>query len=169
MFIGRTDVEAETSILWPSDVKSWLFTWKGPWCWERLRAGGEGEDRGWDGWMASQTQWSWVWVDSESWWRTGRPGVLQSMGSQRVGHNWTELNWTEGFPGGPVVKSPPCNVGDTGLIHGPGRSHMLWGNYWSPCATTTEPMCCNYWSPHTTEPKPALPNKRGHVNKKPLP
>ena len=79
-----------------------LATWceeltrlKRPWCWERLRAGGEGDDRGWDGWMASLTQWTWVWVDSGSWWWTGRPGVLQFMGLQRVGHDWvTELNWT---------------------------------------------------------------------------
>ena len=71
-----------------------LTHWKRPWCWERLGAGGEG-DRGWDGWMASPTQWTWVWVNSGSWWWTGRPGVLQFMGSQRVGHNWaTELNWT---------------------------------------------------------------------------
>ena len=68
---------------------------KRPWCWERLRAGGEGDDRGWDGWMASLTQWTWVWVNPGSWWWTGRPGVLRFMGSQRVGHNWvTELNWT---------------------------------------------------------------------------
>ena len=67
---------------------------KRPCCWERLRAGGEGDDRGWDDWMASPTQWTWVWVDTGSWWWTGRPGVLQSMGSQRVGHDWaTELNW----------------------------------------------------------------------------
>ena len=66
-----------------------------PWCWEGLVAGGEGDDRGWDGWMVSPTQWTWVWVNW-SWWWTGRPGVLQFMGSQRVGHNWaTELNWTE--------------------------------------------------------------------------
>ena len=64
-----------------------------PWCWERLRAGGEGDDRGWDGWMASPTQWTWVWVNSGSWWWPGRPGMLQFMGSQRVGHDWaTELN-----------------------------------------------------------------------------
>ena len=64
------------------------------WCWERLRAGGEGEHGGWDGWMASPTQWTWVWINSRSWWWTGRPGLLQFMGSQRVGHNWaTELNW----------------------------------------------------------------------------
>ena len=66
---------------------------KRPWCWKRLRVGGEGDNRGWDGWMASPTQWTWVWVDSRSWWWTGRPGTLQFMGSQRVGHNWaTELN-----------------------------------------------------------------------------
>ena len=69
---------------------------KRPWCWERLRAGGEGDNRGWNGWMASLTQWTWVWVGSGSWWWTGRPGVLRFMGSQRVGHDWaTELNWTE--------------------------------------------------------------------------
>ena len=82
IFMGRTDAEAETPILWPPDVKNWL------WCWERLRAGGEGDDRGWDGWMASWTQWTWVWVISGSWWWTGRPCVLQSMWSQRVGHDW---------------------------------------------------------------------------------
>ena len=65
-----------------------------PWCWERLRTGEEGEGRGWDGWMALPTQWTWVWVDSGSWWWTGRPGVLRFMWSQKVGHNWaTELNW----------------------------------------------------------------------------
>ena len=66
--------------------------WKRPWCWERLKAGIEGEDRGWDDWMASPTRWTWVWASSSSWWWTGRPCMLQSMGSQRVGHNWaTEL------------------------------------------------------------------------------
>ena len=101
IFIGRTDVKAETPILWPPDGKNWLI-WKDPdagkepWCWERLRAGGEEEDRGWDGWMASPTQWTWVWVNSGSWWWTGRLGVLQFMGSQRVRYDWTtELNWTE--------------------------------------------------------------------------
>ena len=64
--------------------------------WERLRAGGEGVGRGWDGWMASLTQWTWVWVNSGSWQWTGRPGVLQFRGSQRVRHNWaTELNWID--------------------------------------------------------------------------
>ena len=73
-----------------------LTHWKTPWCWEGLGAGGEGYDRGWDSWMASPTQWTWVLVDSGSWWWTGRSGVLRFMGSQRVGHDWaTELNWTE--------------------------------------------------------------------------
>ena len=64
MFFGRTDAEAETPILWLLQ----LTHFKGPWCWERLRAGGEGDDRGWDGWMASPIQWTWVWVNSRSWW-----------------------------------------------------------------------------------------------------
>ena len=71
-----------------------LTHWKRLWCWEGLGARGEGDDRGWDGWMASLTRWTWVWVNSGSWWWTGRPGVLRFMGSQRVRHNWaTELNW----------------------------------------------------------------------------
>ena len=93
VFIGRTDAEAETPILWPPDVKNWH--WKRPWCWGRLKAGGEGDDRKWDGWMASPTQWTWVCTSSKNWWWSGKPGVLQSMESQRVGHDWvTELNWT---------------------------------------------------------------------------
>ena len=65
-----------------------------PWCWERLRAGGEGNDRRWDGWMASLTWWTWVWVNSRSWWWRGRPGVLWSMGCKEL--DTTEwLNWTE--------------------------------------------------------------------------
>ena len=84
---------------WNSDtLPTWceeLTHWKRPWCWERLRAGGEGDDKGRDGGIASPTRWTWVWVDSGSWWWTGRPGVLPSMGSQRVEYNWaTELNWT---------------------------------------------------------------------------
>ena len=94
------------NIHWKDWCWSWnsntLATWceevthlKRPWCWERLKVGREGDDRGWDGCMASATQWTWVWVSSESWWWTGKPGVLQSMGFQRVGHDWvTELNWT---------------------------------------------------------------------------
>ena len=94
MFIRRTDAEADNPIVWPPDVKNWLIG-KGPdagkdWRWE------EKGMTGWDGWMTSLTQWTWVWVSSGSWWWTGRPGVLQSMGSQRVRHDWvTEMNWTK--------------------------------------------------------------------------
>ena len=83
-------------------MKDWFWSWnsntlatrceelthlKRPWCWERWRAGGEGDDRGWGGWMALPTQWTWVWLDSGSWWWAGRPGVLQFMGLQGVGHD----------------------------------------------------------------------------------
>ena len=72
-----------------------LTHWKRLWCWEGLGAGEEGDDRGWDGWMASLTRWTQVWVNSRSRWWTGRPGELRLMGSQRVGHDWaTELNWS---------------------------------------------------------------------------
>ena len=90
--------------------RDWCWTWnvntlatwreepthlKRLWCWERLRAEGEGDDRRWDGWMASATQWTWVWVDSGGWWWTGRPGILRFTGSQRVRHDWeTELNYS---------------------------------------------------------------------------
>ena len=78
IFIGSTDVEAETLILWPPDAKK-LTHLKRPWSWERLKVGGEGDDRGWDGWMTSPTQWRWVWVNSGSWRWTGWPGLLHSM------------------------------------------------------------------------------------------
>ena len=81
VFIGRTDAEAETPILLATSCEE-LTHWKRPWCWEGLGAGGEGDDRGWGGWMASPTWWKWVWVNSGSWWWTGRPGVLQFMGLQ---------------------------------------------------------------------------------------
>ena len=66
-FIGRTDAEAETPTFWPPGVKNWLI-WKRPWCWERLKARGEGDDRAWNAWMASLMWWTWVWVGSGSWW-----------------------------------------------------------------------------------------------------
>ena len=79
-----------------------LATWckeqahlKRPWCWESLKAG-EGADRGWDSWTASPTQWTWVRINSQRWWWTGKPGVLQSLGSRRVWHDWaTELTYME--------------------------------------------------------------------------
>ena len=87
IFIGRTDAEAEAPILQPSDAKKELTQWKRQWWWERLRAGGEGDDRGWDGWMASPIQWTWVWANSGRLWRTQTPGVQQHVGSQSVRHN----------------------------------------------------------------------------------
>ena len=110
VFIGRTDVEAETPIL----LATWceeLTHWERPWCWEKMKVRGKGDDRGWDGWMASLTQRTWVWVNSGSWQWTGRPGVLQSTGSQRVGHNWaTELNlivYTQNWYITPIIQTPP--------------------------------------------------------------
>ena len=87
IFIGRTDGEAETPILWSPDVKSWLI-------WKDLNDGKtegrrEGDDREWDGWMASPTRWTWVWASSRRWWITGEPGVMQSLGSQRVRQDLT--------------------------------------------------------------------------------
>ena len=91
-FFGGNDAEAGTPVLWPPHAKSWLIGKDS----DAGRDWGQeekGDDRGWDGWMASLTRWTWVWVNSRSWWWTGTPGVLQFMGSRRVGHDWvTELN-----------------------------------------------------------------------------
>ena len=90
--IGRLKLELKLQILVTWYEK--LIHWKRPWCWERLKAGGEGDDRGWDGWMASLTWWTWVWVSSRCLWWTGKPGMLQSMGLKTVRHDWaTELTW----------------------------------------------------------------------------
>ena len=98
-FFGRNDAKAEAPSTLATSCKE-LTHWKRLWCWEGLGAGGEGDKRGWDDWMASLTWWTWVWVNSGRWWWTRRPGVLRFMGSQRVGHDWvTELNWTEAISG----------------------------------------------------------------------
>ena len=108
--------------LWKEWCQSWnsstlatsckgLTHLKRPWCWERLREGGEGDVRAWDGWMASLTQWTRVWVDSGSWWWTGRPGVLRFMGSQRVGHDSaTELNWRETWMCISILECSFCQI-----------------------------------------------------------
>ena len=110
MFTGRTDAEAET----PNTLTTWceeLTQWKRPWCWERPKGGGEGDDRGWDDQMASLTWWTWVWANSRSWWWTGNPGVLHSMGSQRVRHDWvTELNWWRSWLDNVRTKILPCLI-----------------------------------------------------------
>ena len=97
IFIGRTDVEAETPILWPPDAENWLIG-RDPDAGKDWRQEEKGTIRGWDGWMASLMWWTWVWVNSGSWWWTGRPGMLQSMGLQSVRHDWATdmiliLNW----------------------------------------------------------------------------
>jgi len=95
VFFGRTDAKIETPILWPPDTKNWLI-WKEPDAGKDWRCEDKGTTRGWDGWMASATQWRWVSVNSRSCWWTARPGMLQSMGSQRVGYDWaTEQNWLD--------------------------------------------------------------------------
>ena len=92
VYFGRTDSEAETPIPSPPDAKE-LAHWKRPWCWERLKAGGEGDDRGWAVWIASPSQWPWV-EQAPGVGDTGKPGVLQATGSQKVRHYWsTKLNW----------------------------------------------------------------------------
>ena len=98
VFIRRNDAKAEIPVLWPPHAKGWLIGKESD-AGRDWGAGGEGDDRGWDGWMASLTRWTWVWMNSGSWWWTGRPGVLQFMGSQTVRHNWvTEWNWITLLP-----------------------------------------------------------------------
>ena len=138
---------------------------------ERLRTEGEGDNREWDGYMASLTQWKWVWVNLGSWWWTGRSGMLQSMGSQRVGHDWaTELNWTgrikAGFPNGPTSlpwtfqklmlkshlkrkigqstydsSSRLCHLQELGSLDS--AASLLWFYCWSqPLYLTSTRICC---------------------------
>ena len=95
IFIGSTDAEAEAPELWPPDAKSPL--WKRLQCWERLKVKGEGGGSGWDGWMTSLTQWTWVWANSRRWCGTGKPAVLQFTGSQRVGYNWVTEQQFQGL------------------------------------------------------------------------
>ena len=99
-YSGLISFPSQTQFLAWRDKQEYLYLfntnhyWKRLWCWEGLGAGGEGDDQGWDGWMASSTRWTWVWVNSRSWWWTRRPGMLWFMGSQRVRHDWEfELNW----------------------------------------------------------------------------
>ena len=122
-FTGRTDAEAEAPILWllmqrtDSLEKTLMLAW------ERLKAGEEGDDRGWDGWMASPTWWIWVWASSGSWWWTGRPAMLQSMRLQRV-HWETELT---------VVENPPANAGDVrDMGSNPGSGRSSGGGHGNP-------------------------------------
>ena len=138
-FLNKISPEYSFSFSWNSNtLTTWCKEpthWKRPWCWERLKEGGEGGNRGWDGWMASLTQWTWVWASSRSWWWTGKPVMLKFMGLQRVRHDWaTELNWWISgwcifkchlcldFPGGSDSKASVYNAGDLDSIPGSGRS-----------------------------------------------
>ena len=154
IFIGRTDAEAEAPILWPPDVKNWLIG-KNPdaekdWKWE------EKGMTGWDGWMASLTWWAWVWIGPKSWWWTERPGMLQSMGSQTVRHDWA-TNWTEWLEVRMLVWRTPV---PSLLQEDP------------TCCEAAKPMCYNYWAfllqlRKSTALELGLHNKRSHQNKKP--
>ena len=112
----------ETPILWLPDVKSWLI-WKRLWCWERLKAGGEGEDWGWDGWMASPTQWTWVWVDSKGWWWIGRPGSWGHKESDTTEH----LNWLTDWP--PRDLPNPGSENASSLLSHVGRPFYCLSHY----------------------------------------
>ena len=128
--------EISLSSHWKDRCWSWnsntLATWckelthlEKPWCWEGLKAEGEGDDRGWDGWMASLTWWTWVWANSSCWWWTGQPGMLQSMGSQRVRYDWvTELNW----PGCNMPRSFP-----------PASGQQVWVGAWASVGCNAAP------------------------------
>ena len=119
VFLERTDVESETPILWPPDAKNWLIGKDPDAGKDWLKVGGAGDDRGWDGWMASLTQWTWVWVSSGSWWWTGRPGMLQSCGLKES--DMTEsLNWTEHGPAHQAKPSFPLSQSlPSGSFHKP--------------------------------------------------
>ena len=125
IFIGRTDAEGESPVLLATWC-NWLTHWKRSWCWERLKVGGEGDDRGWDGWMASPMQWTWVWANSGRWRRTGKPGVLQSMVSPRVGHDWvTEHHHHPGLRRAEIRKAREDCCWRAGGICCSGKSHTL--------------------------------------------
>ena len=136
VFIARTDVAAETPILWPPHAKCWLirkYSDAGRDCGKERRG-----DRGWDDWMASPTRWTWIWVISGSMWWTGRPGMLRFMGSQKVGHDWaTELNWTDDKPtaniilNGEKLQAFPLSQGQDKEIH----SHHFYSTVLEVLAT----------------------------------
>ena len=120
-FIGRTDVKAETPV---GHLMRRADSFEKTLMMERLKAGGEGDDRGWDGRIASPTQWTWVWVNSRNWWWTERPGVLQSMGSQRVRHSWSHLAGTY------KLTSDFSDRGWDGWIASPTKRICIWANSW---------------------------------------
>ena len=131
--------------------------WRRLWCWEGLGAGREGDDRGWDGCVASLTWWMWVWVNSWSSWWTGRPGVLWFMGLQRVGHDWvTELNWTE------ANKHATCNLGDMTFCCG---LEPHWRGNWSYWKENLYYPLLPYLKPTNLCPDNALSGPKPHTSR----
>ena len=109
--------------------------WKRPWCCERLTTGGEGDDRGWDGWMASPTRWAWVWASSESWWWKGSLMCCSPWG-HRVGHNWaTEVNWKTAKM--PALKTPVLHIEEAQVYH-PVLTFFSGSQFWMPVVITWE-------------------------------
>jgi len=168
---------------WNSNIlATWceeLTHWKRPWCWERLKMRGERDDRGWDSWMASLTQWTWVWASSR-WWRTGKPGVLQSMGPQIVTHNWaTDIFHKIAKIGLPWVRRNPgliCLASFTSLgwPHGAFTEHWAAGsrrgNHYIPMTTLTlmeQNLPCllsrvSGWRPSSQGPQEQRPKSVSH-------
>ena len=159
-FFGGNDSEAETPALLATSCEE-LTNWKRLWCWEGLGTGGEGDDRGWDGWLASLTRWTWVWVNSGCWWWTGRPGVLRFMGSQRVGHDWadwTELNWMwsgRGCPWCLNIWLCPQHVG-------------VWVQSWFPRLALSDKMTLNTGPEGGIQDMIRTQDDRGEGNGNPL-
>ena len=124
IFIGRTDAEAESAVLWPPDANNWQGShWIRPWCWERLKVGGEGDFRRWDGWMTLPTQWTWVWACKGNWWWRRNPGMLQPMRLQRIDVT-EQLNSTDDKVNSLLGMWGPrklSQVPENGLYHGTNR------------------------------------------------
>ena len=133
-----------------------LTYWKRPWCWERLKVGGEGDDRGWDGWMASLTQWTWIWANSRGQWRTGKPGVLQSMGLQRVGRDWVTEQQQQVRDGHNSTYLICCGTSQLVVKNLPAmQENQVWSLVWEDPqeeGMATHSSILAWWIPWTEEP-----------------
>ena len=132
--------------MWLCILTMYNMSWKRPWCWGRLRAGEEGNHRGRDGWMALSTQWTWVWANSRRWWRTGKPGMLQWMGSQRVRHDWANEQQSESAKEKWKIWSP-AGYPFRGLIPWTALSHESYSiqNLSPPCILSQVVVCKKAW------------------------
>ena len=146
-FFGRNDGKAETPVLWPPHAKSWLI---GKYCdagrdWGQEEKGTTEDEMDW---MASLTRWTWVWVNSGSWWWTGRPGVLQFMGSQRVGQDWgTELNWIFHCVYEPQLSYPFIHWWTSRLLPCPGYYKQCCDEHWGTCVSFNSGFLSVYAQP----------------------